>query len=155
MLETREDAAKLARTIFKAFFVFSLLGLIVCLFGFGSSAVHAYPLWTKGVSAEGVIVDLQQATSRTKFPVVQFSAANGTLTKFTSDVDDSSATRGQKVPVLYVQDNPTHAIIDRGVMSWFVTFFWLFGAVGCFLGSKRFWLEIGFNTPPPLNEEQM
>ncbi len=74
----------------------------------------------KSTKAEGMIIDLVRADSRTYKPVVRFNAQDGELVEFTSSVGTSppSYSIGEKVEVRYLSNEPKNAIINDFLTLW-------------------------------------
>lgn len=131
MFNSSANATSLERLLSKITFALCFIGLLGCLYGLSLAVYKNYPFWTNGARAEGVVVNIQNNGQYAKYPIIQFSTAGGALSTFTSTEDDSSITRGQKIAVIYAKDNPSNAIVDRGLLTWMMTFFWFLGTLGC------------------------
>jgi hypothetical protein len=74
----------------------------------------------KSTKAEGTIIDLEHANSRTYKPVVRFNAQDGEVVEFTSSVGTSppSYSIGEKVEIRYLSNEPKNAIINNFLTLW-------------------------------------
>jgi hypothetical protein len=96
-------------------------------------------LESAGVRAQGEVVRLKEEHNSghyTYYPIVRFRAANNVTVQFKDEVGSNPPSRrvGDKVTVLYLSDNLSKAIIDRGVFwNWAIpaiVFLFFGGVVG-------------------------
>ena len=111
------------------------LGIILLLVGITATGggIHLgldrWQFIQNASTAVGKVVDFESTTttsdgttSTTYAPIIQFTPANSNVTiKFTDDFGSSSPSEqaGDKVPVLYLADEPSEAIMDKGWLNWF------------------------------------
>jgi Protein of unknown function (DUF3592) len=99
-----------------------------------------------GVRAPGEVIRLKEESSSghyNYFPVVRFRAANNMTVQFKDEVGSNprSYRVGDKVTVLYLPDNLSKAMIDRGVLwNWAIpaiVFLFFGGVVGILVWMLR------------------
>lgn len=136
------------KTLWVVGIVFFLVGVGMLTGGFflwrsnASFAAHA-------VHADGVVTDLDyQSSSKGKgtyHPLVDFTAANGTVVHYTSSSGSNPAaySRGDHVAMLYDPANPEHAQIDSFMENWFGTLMLgAFGLVSTLIGGGIIWSRL-------------
>lgn len=98
------------------------LGLAMCTLG-GYLARSLVSLESNGQRAPGVVIGLVMPNPGTKgavyYPQVSFTAANGQSVEFRDGTGSNppSLRIGAAVTVLYRPGDPTHAMIDRGLLN--------------------------------------
>jgi len=78
---------------------------------------------------QGLVIDFESSTSTsdgqtttTYAPIIEYTPPRlNSSIKFTDDLSSSSHSNsiGDKVPVLYLPDSPSEAIMDKGLLNWF------------------------------------
>lgn len=110
---------------------FCLAGPLLLLVSLGT-ALQRTVLVHSGLRADGIVIAKRQmASSRDSYaPVFRFTASDGRAYEVSSDVYGREAdfNFGEHVPVLYPQDRPQSARIDRFAQLW--TSSLVFGVVG-------------------------
>ena len=128
--------------------IFTLVGLSVVGLGI-YLGVERYHFLEEAVPAYGVVVDLDERRSDDSYsyyPIVEYSP-NGSFDaiRFTHDVGSNppSYSRGERVGVLHLPDDPYNAIIDKGIFNWAISIFvslfgMLFASVGIWSTTNSF-----------------
>ena len=96
------------------------------IFGFIFFAAGIYSLNEKmeffkhTIEAEGTIIDIESRSGKnvTYHPVVTFQAKNGNSYTFTSTSSSNDFTKGQKLKIMYKEENPQMARINSFKERW-------------------------------------
>lgn len=120
--------------------VLALLAVVLLVVGIRQSMTIMH-LQSAGLRAPGEVVRLREERSSghdSYFPVVRFRTANNVRVEFKDSIGSNPPSRrvGDKVTVLYLPDDLTSAIIDRGVWgNWILpTVLFLFCAIVAGIG---------------------
>ena len=109
-------------------FIVALISLGLC----GTSVYWGLEHWEfqqRATTTHGTVIDFERSTSTsdgrtttTYAPIIQFTPQQGSSSiKFTDNFGSSSPSekRGDQVTVLYLPDDPSEAIMDKGWLNWF------------------------------------
>ena len=106
-----------------ASFIFTLIFAAVIAGGYVWSLNHSEFL-QKAITAEGTITAYERKNSTDTindmyYPSVSFTDTDGRTVTFQSDIGSSHPTQsvGDNVDVLFLKNNPSKAIIDRGIFN--------------------------------------
>lgn len=141
---------KVAWVLMIVFRYMAFVGTIYFLIGLSSSIERNYPLWVNPQYAEGIITDYKDISWESKringtgthtvtahLPVVEFKTATDRTIIFTDNKGNQS--KSNKVSVIYAQDDPNNAKIDKGQLwNWIDVYIFFFGTIGCLLTIVRF-----------------
>ena len=128
--------------------VFGLAGL--ALIGGGLwSWIHNNSIAKGGIRTEGIVIDLQYRSddkgSGTYAPVVEFLDEQNRPHEYraSSGSNPPRYSRGDRVEIIYLQNNPEHALIDDFSDRWALPIFLLvFGGAFAAGGSMVIWLYV-------------
>lgn len=127
----------------------SYLGLVIALGLMGGAYYTGNDMIERvknGASAQGIVTDITSKRSRSSdgdtimyYSTVEFTAPNGETVKFKDSMGASYPLHkdGQAVPVLYYPDQPTDAMIDRGIWNWGISTLLAIGSVLLLLACLR------------------
>lgn len=132
--EIREKSSDIKKQQAKWSWLILVMGMVF----FGVGYYIGYGVWyleTYGVSAKGEVVAMESSRDSdgniTYSPVVEYETADGRDIRFKSNYSSNppSYSRGDKVDVLYAEDDPEeNVIIDAGFWNWL--FPGIFGGIG-------------------------
>ena len=121
---------------------FTAIGLIAVIISI-SQIMSTQQFKDDAVKANGVIVELIERTSTdsdgytstNQFPVIEYTTQAGQVVKFESSMSDNSASVGQSVEVLYLEEDPYEVVINNSFDIWFLVWFagffaLIFGGMG-------------------------